>query len=233
MTVRKFLYNLHYFGIQNLAHRCYSTIPWNAQYLQISMQDTGERQSTTEKSNLHFWSGVTQLSADPNLEKENVFPPDEQDKDVSSVCMETINKPLMDNLSNRWMTRKKKDTFSVFTPVPLTSQSSSTLGDNSPRPACTYAPPGRPHPGSWCLIIHAVGGGGTEILFGPYLDIYCLTECSIAMQKQDPKPSKTNQLLCLLPIFSPSRVIKSMITHFSVRNPTYLLGFMAEINRIE
>lgn len=118
---------------------------------------------------------------------------------------------------------RKKDTFSVFTLVPLTSQSSSTVGDNSPRPACTYAPPGRPHPGSWCLIIHAVGGGGTEILFGPYLDIYCLTECSISVQKQDPNPSKTtNFSACsrffLLPEYRSIRVIKSMITHFSVKS---------------
>lgn len=101
---------------------------------------------------------------------------------------------------------RKKTHFLCATLVPLTSQSSSTVGDNSPRPVCTYAPPGRPHPGSRCLIIHAVGGGGTEILFGPYLDIYCLTECSIAMKKQDPKHSTTNQFLCSLPIFPPSTV---------------------------
>lgn len=36
------------------------------------------------------------------------------------------------------------------------------------------------------LIIHVVGGEGTEILFSAYLGIYCSTECNITIQKQDP-----------------------------------------------
>lgn len=86
------------------------------------------------------------------------------------------------------------------------------------------APQGRPRPGSQCLIIHAVGGGGTEILFGAYLDIYFSNKCSITRQKQDLKRSKPT-------IFSASfhftssqpqersiRLIKCIIKHLNVPN---------------
>lgn len=43
---------------------------------------------------------------------------------------------------------------------------------------------------AWCLIIHVVGGGETDILFSSYLGIYCSTECNITVQKQD--PNRTN-----------------------------------------
>lgn len=84
----------------------------------------------------------------------------------------------MDNLSNRWQTLKK---YTVAACWPASTNVSVLKAGLVTRPPCTSAPPVHPHPGSQCLIIHAVGGGGTEILFGAYLDIYCSTECSITM----------------------------------------------------
>lgn len=72
-----------------------------------------------------------------------------------------------------------------------------------------------------CLIIHAVGGGGTEILFSAYLGIYGSTECNITVRKQDPNhPNQTISLSfsvsCLVLILSVSLSVSPSF-HYSSR----------------
>lgn len=71
----------------------------------------------------------------------------------------------------------------------------------------------------WCLIIHAVGGGGTEILFSAYLGIYCSTECNITIQKQDPNHTNPTIPLSLCSSVSPPLSLSSITSPAAAKEP--------------
>lgn len=74
------------------------------------------------------------------------------------------------------------------------------------------------------LIINAVGGGGTEILFSAYLGIYCSTECNITIQKQDPNHTNpTIPLSFFSSSASPSVYLEFPLYHNSQKAPSLFL----------
>lgn len=74
---------------------------------------------------------------------------------------------------------------------------------------------------AWCLIIHVVGGGETDILFSSYLGIYCSTECNITVQKQDPK--RTNPTIPPFSSAPPPHFSLLPKLHYSTANSSNLL----------
>lgn len=74
---------------------------------------------------------------------------------------------------------------------------------------------------AWCLIIHVVGGGETDILFSSYLGIYCSTECNITVQKQD--PNRTNPTIPPFSSVPPPHFCLLPKLHYSTANSSNLL----------
>lgn len=78
-----------------------------------------------------------------------------------------------------------------------------------------------------CLIIHAAGGGETNILFSAHLGICCFTECNLTRQKLDPKHVHSSLfislfLLCLF--FSKLHYITTKTKRFQTLDTCFQLA---------